>query len=93
VKPDIIATGGASDRCVKIWDLESYLSMKKDDSNMSSNLNTATSRGESIDGSTESDPSRYVILLRRRVQVPDHLCSHWICLLVVRQSTKHTWSQ
>jgi WD40 repeat protein len=56
LKPDIVATGGASDRCVKVWDLESYLSMKKDDSNMSANLNTMTS--VMTEGSTESCASR-----------------------------------
>jgi WD40 repeat protein len=59
IKPDIVATGGASDRCVKVWDLESYLSMKKDDSNMSANLNTMTS--VMTEGSTESAASRYVL--------------------------------
>jgi len=61
IMPDIIATGGAGDRSVKVWDLESYLNMKKDDSNMSTNMNTAASRTESVatEGSTESDPSRY----------------------------------
>jgi hypothetical protein len=47
--------GGASDRCVKVWDLE-YLSMKKDDSNMASNVNTMTS--VMTDTSGESGTSR-----------------------------------
>lgn len=60
IKPNIVATGGASDRCVKVWDLESSLNMQKDDSNMSSNLNTMTS--VMTEGSAESNTSRYVIL-------------------------------
>lgn len=60
-RPNVVATGGASDRSVKVWDLESDLSMnyKGDDSNHNNsnnidrNANTATSRGESI-GTNES---------------------------------------
>jgi WD40 repeat protein len=49
LQPNIVATGGASDRCVKVWNLESYLSINnKDDSNMSANLNTLSSRGDSV---------------------------------------------
>jgi WD40 repeat protein len=50
--PHILATGGAIDRCVKIWDLESYLTMTKDTSNVSSSYGSLTSRAES--GNTES---------------------------------------
>jgi WD40 repeat protein len=56
IQPNVVATGGASDRCVKVWDLESYLSMKKDDSNMASNVNTMTS--VMTDTSAESNTSR-----------------------------------
>jgi WD40 repeat protein len=59
IQPNVVATGGASDRCVKVWDLESYLSMKKDDSNMASNLNTMTS--VMTETSAESGTSGYVI--------------------------------
>jgi WD repeat-containing protein 24 len=49
LRPTIIATGGGSvDRCVKIWDLEIYLTYMKDDSNISTNANTLSSRGESV---------------------------------------------
>ncbi len=60
IQPNVVATGGASDRCVKVWDLESYLSMKKDDSNMASNVNTMTSVMTETSG--ESGTSRYVTL-------------------------------
>ena len=58
IQPNVVATGGASDRCVKVWDLESYLSMKKDDSNMASNVNTMTS--VMTETSAESGTSGYV---------------------------------
>jgi WD40 repeat protein len=53
LRSNIIATGGGSvDRCVKIWDLEMYLSFlvqnTKDDSNMATNSNTLSSRGDSV---------------------------------------------
>ncbi len=56
----IIATGGAGDRCVKIWNLLDKLNLEKDDSYMAVNSNTVTSRADSIatDSSTEND-SRY----------------------------------
>jgi WD40 repeat protein len=60
IQPNVVATGGASDRCVKVWDLESYLSMEKNDSNMASNLNTMTS--VMTETSAESNTSRYVFL-------------------------------
>ena len=60
---DIIATGGASDRCVKVWDLEDALALDKqqDEKYLSMNQNTWTSKADSIatDSSTEHD-SRYV---------------------------------
>jgi WD40 repeat protein len=54
LKANIIATGGAADRCVKIWDLEVFLSFLtpnnniKDESNLSTNANTFSSRGDSV---------------------------------------------
>lgn len=59
----IIATGGASDRSVKVWDLDSYLNIldggttnKKDEGqNMERNLNTLTSHG--TEDSSETDRS------------------------------------
>lgn len=53
--PGIIATGGASDRSVKVWDVERYLSLKKDDSYMASNVNTMTS--VATESSSETDRS------------------------------------
>jgi WD repeat-containing protein 24 len=43
----LVATGGAGDRSVKVWDLEVQLSMEKDESYMERNSNTVTSRAES----------------------------------------------
>jgi WD40 repeat protein len=60
-KPNIIATGGSSDRSVKVWDLESDLMFgQKDDGFVAVNYNTATSRTESAsictnDSSTGND--------------------------------------
>ena len=52
--PNVIATGGASDRSVKVWDLESDLSMNyKEDANVERNSVTMTSRADSI-GTTDS---------------------------------------
>jgi WD repeat-containing protein 24 len=49
---NIIATGGARDRCVKIWNLDYFLSVlfnnSKDESNMYANANTLSSRGDSV---------------------------------------------
>lgn len=54
----VIATGGATDRSVKVWDLESLLSLDKDDAHMLLNQNTVTSRADSIataDSSTDNE--------------------------------------
>lgn len=52
--PDILASGGASDRSVKVWNLENYLSLNnKDESYMAFNANTVTSHG--TEGSSETD--------------------------------------
>lgn len=52
-RPNVVATGGAGDRSVKVWDLESFLSMNyKDNANVERNLNTMSSRGESV-GTTD----------------------------------------
>ena len=54
--PGIIATGGANDRSVKVWNLEKHLSMNhKDDSHMASNMNTMTS--VATEDSSETDRS------------------------------------
>lgn len=60
-RPYVVATGGAGDRCVKVWDLENSLSMAKDDSNMAANSNTANSKTDSIatESSSETDRSGY----------------------------------
>lgn len=59
-RPYIISTGGAGDRCVKIWDLEPSLVMGKDDSNMAANSNTANSRTDSVaSDSSSTDRSVY----------------------------------
>ena len=54
-KRNIIATGGARDRCVKIWNLEHFLSVlcnnNKEESNIYANANTLSSRGDSVDSS------------------------------------------
>ena len=60
-RPHILATGGASDRCVKVWDLASELdhTSSNGDSSLanqernSNTLNTMTSRCESV-GTTDS---------------------------------------
>ncbi len=56
----LIATGGAGDRCVKVWNLLEKLMMDKDDAYMSYNSNTVNSRADSIntDSSIDND-SRY----------------------------------
>jgi WD40 repeat protein len=60
LRPTIIATGGGSvDRCVKIWDLEIYLSYMKDDSNISTNANTLSSKGDSVQSDTSGNDSNY----------------------------------
>ncbi|CAB9500416.1 GATOR complex protein WDR24 [Seminavis robusta] len=61
IRSYVIATGGAGDRCVKVWDLENSLAMAKDDSNMAANSNTANSRTDSIatESSSETDRSGY----------------------------------
>jgi WD40 repeat protein len=67
VKPYILATGGASDRSVKVWDLEKELSILHHNHNapthsssrediahqLERNSSTGTSRGESV-GTNES---------------------------------------
>lgn len=67
VKPYILATGGASDRSVKVWDLEKELSILHTNHNapthsssreevthhLERNSSTGTSRGESV-GTNES---------------------------------------
>jgi WD40 repeat protein len=57
-KPNILATGGASDRCVKIWDLVSYLSLNKDENNLAANYETVTSRADSVNTDASSDTER-----------------------------------
>lgn len=55
-RPNVIATGGASDRSVKVWDLSEDLlwhTTRRDDSNVERNSNTGTSKGESV-GTNES---------------------------------------
>lgn len=56
-RPYVIATGGSGDRCVKVWDLESSVSMnKKDDTAISANSNTwNTVRSEVSANSTSSN--------------------------------------
>ena len=65
-RPYVVATGGAGDRCVKIWDLESYLNFNKDENNMNVNQSTWTSRGESVgtedSGDAESSRSVWTLL-------------------------------
>ena len=57
-RKDILATGGANDRSVKVWDLENYLNMNRDDAYMSSNMNTMTSvQTSATDSSNETDRS------------------------------------
>lgn len=53
----IIATGGAGDRTVKIWNLENKLTMDKDDTYVTLNSNTLTSRADSVntDSSIDND--------------------------------------
>lgn len=51
----IIATGGAGDRCVKIWSLLDKLTMDKDDAYMSYNSNTVTSRADSVNTDSSMD--------------------------------------
>jgi len=54
--PNVIATGGATDRSVKIWDLESYLELdSKDDRYIPINTNTGTS--VATESSSETDRS------------------------------------
>jgi WD40 repeat protein len=62
-RPNIVATGGANDRSVKIWDLETSLSLSKDDAYMNGNSNTVSSKGESVgtEDSSETDRSQYVL--------------------------------
>lgn len=59
--PYILATGGASDRSVKIWDMESDLSLKADEKYLERNTNTASSRGESTgsNGSSAGPESQH----------------------------------
>ena len=65
-----LATGGSGDRCVKVWDLDDLIAMRKDDDNMQYNVNTLTSRGESV-GTEDSldDRPGYVVLQQTFVQV------------------------
>lgn len=62
VRPNVLATGGASDRSVKVWDLEYALSLNhRDDGYIAFNSNTLTSRGESVctnDSSTGNDSNK-----------------------------------
>lgn len=55
----LIATGGSSDRCVKVWNLEQKLE-RDEEYYMALNQSTVTSRADSVatDSSTEND-SRY----------------------------------
>lgn len=56
----IIATGGAGDRCVKVWSLLDKLTMDKEDAYMSHNSNTVTSRADSVNTESSVDnESRY----------------------------------
>lgn len=61
IQPFILATGGAGERTVKVWNLESSLAMKKDDAYASLNMNTTnTIRSEvsgTSEGSSETDKS------------------------------------
>lgn len=65
LKPNIIATGGAADRCIKIWDLDvflSFLTHGKDDNNISANANTFSSRADSVlSDSSGNESYKYVI--------------------------------
>jgi len=86
--PDIVATGGASDRSVKIWDLETYLSMNhtKEDGfwyNMNANANTMTS--QTSQGSSGGDTDRSTYVFRRRLDLKAltrlrrSIHSHFLC--------------
>jgi WD40 repeat protein len=54
-KRGIVATGGAGDRCVKVWDLEAKLALVEDDSYLAVNQNTMTSTATDSSISTEND--------------------------------------
>ena len=58
----IVATGGAGDRCVKIWDIERKISLEQAEESFTTttNQNTVTSRGDSVatDSSTEYGDAR-----------------------------------
>lgn len=58
-QPYIIATGG-TDRCVKIWDLETELKMESSERFLQANAGTSNSYGESMDsvsGGSDTEPS------------------------------------
>jgi WD40 repeat protein len=71
-RPYVVATGGARDRCVKVWNLESYLNLDAPGSGggnvaastmstsniMNINSNTVTSTG--TEDTNETDRSSYV---------------------------------
>jgi hypothetical protein len=65
-KPFVLATGGSGDRCVKVWNLESYLDMSKKDhhdpSSVSMNSNTwNTTKSEvSTNSASSSETERSV---------------------------------
>lgn len=59
-QPSVVATGGAGDRCVKVWNLGRFLAMNKDDSNIFINMNTIGSQKSTTDSSTETEKSGYV---------------------------------
>lgn len=54
--PHCVATGGAGDRSVKVWDVSSYLLMERDDANLAVNSNTMTSVG--TESSNDTDRSK-----------------------------------
>jgi WD40 repeat protein len=60
LRPNVIATGGANDRSVKVWDLEDALSLNlRDDGYVAINSNSLTSRGESIGTNDSSGNDSY----------------------------------
>ena len=61
LRPNIIATGSSTDRCVKIWNVETYFSYTKDETNIGMNSNTLSSRGDSVlSDSSGNESYRYV---------------------------------